>query len=57
MVLVPLTFHNVSSFLLLAAVSSTVSHVEQRQHVENCLKLLREAGNHRHVVEGQRPFP
>ena len=45
MVLVPLTFHNVSSFLRLAAVSSTVSHVEQRQHVENCLKLLREARN------------
>ena len=50
LVLVPLTFHNVSCFLLLAAVSSTVSHVEQRPHVENCLKLLREAGNDSHLT-------
>ena len=43
-VVVPLTFHNVSSFfLLLAAVSSTVSHVDVTQHVRQCLKLQREA--------------
>ena len=45
MAVVPLTFHNVSNFLLLDAVSSTVPHVDVTQPVEKCSKLQREAKN------------
>ena len=55
MAVVPLTFHNVSMFLLLGAVSSTFSQVGVAQPVEKCSKLQREAKNG-HVVEGQRLF-
>ena len=40
-VVVPLTFHNVSIFLL-SAVSRTFSHVDVTQHVKKCSKLQRE---------------
>ena len=55
MAVVPLTFHNVSIFLLLDAVSSTCAQVDVTQPVEKCWKLPRESKNG-HVVEGQRLF-
>ena len=55
MAVVPLTFHNVSNFLLLDAVSDTFSQVDVTQPVETCSKLQREA-KIGHVVEGQRLF-
>ena len=51
MAVVPLTFHNVSNFLLLDAVSSTFPHVDVTHPVKKCSKLQREAKNG-HVVEG-----
>ena len=56
MAVVPLTFHNEYKIvLLLAAVSSTFSHVDVSQHVKTCLKLQARSKKWTRC-EGQRLF-